>query len=87
MCNGTLFTVVKISPRAGIELGPLGYGRGDRREYQNEDQDGLYKNKKQNVSHRAQSKEYEITRSMKLSKYPKHDAYLFHRARDIRQLT
>ena len=23
MCNGALFTVEKISPRAGIELGPL----------------------------------------------------------------
>ena len=29
----------------GIELGSLGYGRRDRREYQKEDQDGLYKNK------------------------------------------
>ena len=43
--------------------------------------------KKQNASYRAQSKEYEITRSMKLYKYPTHYAYLFHRARDIRQLT
>ena len=43
--NETLFTVEKISPRAGIELGPLGYGRTDRRVYQKEDQDGLYKNK------------------------------------------
>ena len=43
--------------------------------------------KKQTASHRAQSKEYEITRSLKLNKYPKHDAYLLHRARDIRQLT
>ena len=34
--------------------------------------------KKRSASHRAQSKEYEITRSMKLNKYPKHDAYLFH---------
>ena len=41
----TLFTVEKISPRGGIELGSLGYGRRDRREYQKEDQDGLYKNK------------------------------------------
>ena len=24
VCNGTMFTVEKISPRAGIELGPLG---------------------------------------------------------------
>ena len=40
-----LFPVEKISPRAGIELGPLGYGKRDRREYQKEDQDGLYKNK------------------------------------------
>ena len=43
--NGTLLTVEKISPRAGIEIGPLGYGRTNRREYQKEDQDGLYKNK------------------------------------------
>ena len=39
------FTVEKISPRGGIELGSLGYGRRDRREYQKEYQDGLYKNK------------------------------------------
>ena len=38
-------TVEKIPPRGGIELGSLGYGRRDRREYQKEDQDGLYKNK------------------------------------------
>ena len=43
--------------------------------------------KKRSASHRAQSKEYEITRSIKTEQYPKHDAYLLHRARDIRQLT
>ena len=30
-------------------------------------------------------KKYEVTRSVKLSKYPKYDAYLLDRARDIRQ--
>ena len=30
-------------------------------------------------------KKYEVIRSMKLNKYPKYDAYLLDRARDIRQ--
>ena len=87
MCNGTLFTVEKISPRAEIELGPLGYGKGDRREYKKKTRMDFTRIKKQNAIHRAQSKEYEITRSLKRNKYPKHDAYLLHRARAIRQLT
>ena len=30
-------------------------------------------------------KNYEVTRSVKLNKYPKYNAYLLDRARDIRQ--
>ena len=87
MCNGTLFTVEKISPRAGIELGPLGYGKETEENIKKKTRMDFTRIKKQNASHRAQSKEYEITRSLKLNKYPKHDAYLLHRTRDIRQLT
>ena len=34
---------------------------------------------------RVAYKQYEVTRSVKLNKYPKHDANLLDRVRDIRQ--